>query len=156
MLKLRDIMTRDVVAFAPETTLLDAIATLSERHISGAPVLAGRRLVGMLSATDILEFVANQPSVVTSFGEPDTGDRGILDSHTVGEAMSGGLVSALPPDAPVFAAAEVMRSAGIHRVLVADDSGVVGIVTSLDVTRALADRKVVGRTYVFPSKTRFD
>lgn len=156
MVKLRDIMTGDVVGFTPDTTLLEAIETLAERHISGAPVLSGNRLVGVLSATDILEFVASNPTMVADFGEPDSGDRGILASHTVSEAMSGGLVSTLPPDATVQAAAELMRAAGIHRVFVADDGVIVGVVTSLDVTRALADRKVVARTYVFPSKARFD
>lgn len=156
MTRLRDIMTRDVLAFSPETTLLDAIETLAERHISGAPVLAGDRIVGVLSATDILEFVASNPSMVADFGEPDTGDRGILDSHSVSEAMSGGLVSTLPPDAPVQAAAELMRTAGIHRVFVSDDGVIVGVVTTLDVTRALADHKLMARTFVFPSKTRFD
>lgn len=156
MVKLRDIMTRDVVSFAPDTTLLEAIETLAERHISGAPVLSGNRLVGVLSATDVLEFVASDPTMVADFGEPEAGDRGILSSHTVSEAMSAGLVSTLPPDAPVHAAAELMRTAGIHRVFVADDGIIVGVVTSLDVTRALADRMVAARTYVFPSKTRSD
>ena len=156
MVKLRDIMTRDVVAFSPETTLLDAIETLAERHISGGPVLSGDRIVGVLSATDILEFVASNPAMVADYGEADAGDRSILDSHSVSEAMSGGLVSTLPPDATVQAAAELMRTAGIHRVFVADDGAIVGVVTTLDVTRALADRRLQSRTFVFPSKTRFD
>lgn len=156
MIRLRDIMATDVVAFAPETTLLDAIETLAERHISGAPVLSGNRVVGVLSSTDILEFVASNPNMIADFGEADSGDRGILASHTVSEAMSGGMVTTLKPDATVREAAELMRSAGIHRVFITDEGGIVGVVTSLDVTSALAERKVVTRTYVFPSKTRYE
>lgn len=152
MIRLRDIMSSDVVAFSPETSLLDAIETLAERHISGAPVLSGNHIVGVISGTDILEFVASNPDLTADFGEPE-GDRGVLSSHVVGEAMSAGPVATLVPDATVLAAAELMRAAEIHRVFVADHGVIVGVVTSLDVTRALADRKVVSRTYVFPRRS---
>ena len=39
MLKLRDIMTRDVVSATPDMTIRDAMQLLSERHLSGAPVV---------------------------------------------------------------------------------------------------------------------
>ncbi|MEA3247294.1 MAG: CBS domain-containing protein [Gemmatimonadota bacterium] len=153
MIRLRDIMTTDVVAFSPETSLLDAIETLAERHISGAPVLSGNRIVGVISGTDILEFVASNPALTADFGEAENGDRSALANHVVSEAMSGGPVSTLPPDATVMAAAELMRTAEIHRVFVSEDGVIVGVVTSLDVTRALADRKVVNRMYVFPKRS---
>jgi CBS domain-containing protein len=153
MIRLRDIMTTDVVAFSPETSLLDAIETMAERHISGAPVMSGNRVVGVISGTDILEFVASNPSLTADFDGAEQSDRSALASHSVSEAMSGGPVATLPPDATVMAAAELMRTAEIHRVFVEDDGVIVGVVTSLDVTRALADRKVVSRTYVFPKRS---
>ncbi|MBM4194746.1 MAG: CBS domain-containing protein [Gemmatimonadetes bacterium] len=155
MIRVRDIMTRDVVAFAPETPLVEAIETLAERHISGAPVMRGDAIVGILTSSDILEFVAANPTALAEFGDeanlPDT-RWSALSGHLVSEAMSGGPPSTIPPDAPVQAAAAMMREAGIHRVFVVDREEVVGVVTSLDVTRALADRRVGNRTYVFPNQ----
>ncbi len=155
MTKLRDIMSRDLVSFTPETGLVDAIEVLSERHISGAPVLRGGRVVGVLSATDILEFVAGNPTALADFGSADD-EAGPLSGRTVAEAMSGGPACTLPPTATVQAAADLMRTAGIHRVFVVEHDRLVGVVSSLDVTRALAERRVVNRTFVFPSNTRTD
>ena len=154
MLRMRDLMTTDVVAFSPETSLLEAIETLAERHISGAPVLSGDRIAGVLTATDILEFVASSPELLADYGDTDNTDRSALAGHVVSEAMSGGPVTTLPPDASVQAAAELMRTADIHRVFVSDDGVIVGVVSSLDVTRALADHKMGNRTYVFPKRSQ--
>ena len=159
MVKVREVMSRDVVTFSAETDLIDAIEVLAERHISGAPVLMGDRIVGVLTSSDILEFVASNPSTLADFGEADTSANSwsALAGHTVGEAMSGGPACTLAPDAPVQAAADLMRQANIHRVFVVDrNERLVGVVTSLDVTRALAEHKVDHRTFVFPGKTRTD
>jgi len=42
MLRLQDIMTRDVVTVSPELTLRDAMELLTSLHISGAPVVGNR------------------------------------------------------------------------------------------------------------------
>lgn len=65
MPSLRDIMTRDVVGIPADASLRDAIATLAGRHISGAPVVAGGKVVGVISATDILRFASSLPGVPT-------------------------------------------------------------------------------------------
>ena len=51
MLALRDIMTADVVTVSPQTTLREAMELLAQRHLSGAPVVSGGELVGVVSAT---------------------------------------------------------------------------------------------------------
>ena len=63
MLKLRDIMTSEVVTLDPEMTLRDALEILTARHISGAPVVEGERIVGVFSAMDAIEFLATTPGV---------------------------------------------------------------------------------------------
>lgn len=76
MLTLRDIMTSEVVTLDPEMTLRDALEILTARHISGAPVVAGERIVGVFSAMDAIEFLATTPGVpdvmsTQSDGEPE-------------------------------------------------------------------------------------
>lgn len=74
MLPLRDIMTADVVTVSPQTTLREAMELLAQRHLSGAPVVSGGELVGVVSATDLMAFVAALSGVPT---ESDTnGDWG--------------------------------------------------------------------------------
>lgn len=58
MLRLRDIMTTDLLAFAPEVSIRDAMEALASRHVSGAPVLAGTKVVGVVSATDLIDFAS--------------------------------------------------------------------------------------------------
>jgi len=59
MLQIRDVMTRHVFTVTPETTLREAADLFARHHISGAPVLAGHNVVGVVSATDLIEFVAS-------------------------------------------------------------------------------------------------
>jgi CBS domain-containing protein len=65
MLKVRDIMTTDVVTVTPHTTLRDAIELFAKRHVSGAPVIDGVDVVGVVSTSDVLSFEASNPSVLT-------------------------------------------------------------------------------------------
>lgn len=200
MLKLRNIMTTDVVSVTPLTTLRDAMELLARQHVSGAPVLAGERVVGVVSAADLIGFAASDPGVPRerehaedtewrdwselplpdrSDGEnepsaefftdlwedagADVSERmeradgpewNSLEEHEVREVMTRRLW-ALRPDDTVEQAAELMHRAGIHRVLVVEDGNLVGIVTVSDIARAVAERKVSGRTYVFNRDREF-
>ena len=60
MLAVRDIMTEDVLILDPDTTLRDAMSALSRAGVGGAPVVSGGELVGVVSATDLLAFAADQ------------------------------------------------------------------------------------------------
>jgi CBS domain-containing protein len=63
MLTLRDLMTPKPKTLAPEMTLREAIEELSHWGVSGAPVVAGDRLLGVLSSGDILDFESSNPGV---------------------------------------------------------------------------------------------
>ena len=65
MLRLRDIMTTDVTVLWPDTPIRDAMSILASGHISGAPVVSGSRVVGVVSATDLLLFAAELPGLPT-------------------------------------------------------------------------------------------
>jgi CBS domain-containing protein len=61
----KEIMSPDIVTLDPDMTLRDAIGVLDARSIGGAPVVANGVAVGVLSATDILNFEAATPGVPT-------------------------------------------------------------------------------------------
>ncbi len=139
MLKIRDIMTTEVAVATPDMSLREAMALLADRHISGAPVVSGGRLVGIFSATDLLVYVAELdgalPSV--SFRRRQTP----LEEVTVSEIMTRG-VKTLSPDCTVELAARFMHHAQIHRVPVVDGQKIVGIVTTTDIALAVAEEKL--------------
>jgi len=72
----------------------------------------------------------------------------VLQEHTVSEAMNRSVCS-LPPDADVPRAAEYMQRNGIHRVLVMDGDRLLGIVTTSDIARAVADHQLSERRFIF-------
>lgn len=57
----RDVMTPAgaLATVEPENTLRELAELLAARHVAGAPVLTGGRVVGVVSASDLLEFAAS-------------------------------------------------------------------------------------------------
>jgi CBS domain-containing protein len=57
MMRLKDLMARDVVAVSPDLTLRELVELLAEQEVSGAPVVAPNgRVIGVISTTDIFDF----------------------------------------------------------------------------------------------------
>ena len=53
-IKVRDIMTADVVAVTPENNVRECMELMSSKRIRHLPVVDGKKLIGMLSITDII------------------------------------------------------------------------------------------------------
>jgi CBS domain-containing protein len=119
--KVSDVMSANLVVLDVHTSLADAAAVLSEHRISGAPVVSGSaRPLGIVSRADLL----------------DPRHQGA--GKTVADAMTRVLYAVRPGD-PLMAAVRLMATENIHRVVVVDGGGLLsGIVTSMDVMRALA------------------
>jgi CBS domain-containing protein len=124
MLRVRDIMTRDVFTVDATASAEDAAEALTRHGIGGAPVCdAEGALVGMLSKSDLVD--------------PSSKDW-IKGQATVSDVMNPNLLSFYADD-PALAAVHGMSEHGIHRVVVYDADGkLAGIVTALDVVRAVA------------------
>ena len=60
-----DLMTRDVLTLAPELPAREAMTLLTTRHVSGAPVVAGHRVLGVVTLTDLVQLAAVLPAVPT-------------------------------------------------------------------------------------------
>jgi CBS domain-containing protein len=82
--------------------------------------------------------------VVERFRVSETPEWDMLSEHTVGEAMITDPPQ-LPIDMTVQCAAEFMQRTGAHRVLVVDGGRLRGIVTTMDITRAVATRDLPDR-----------
>jgi len=148
MLKVRDLMTRDVLHVAPNATIRETAELLASEHVSGVPVVRFGKVVGMISARDLLDFIAALPAnpEAVSGGL----EHGILDDHSVDEAMTPGPLATIAPDAPASRAAEMMQQEQVHRLPVVEGEKLLGIITTTDLVKAVADRKLSYRTFVFP------
>jgi CBS domain-containing protein len=156
-LKARDIMQQEVTCLTPDTTIESAVETLSGMHISGVPVVDGaRKLLGMFSTSDI-----TQPEHVNSdridqapgdwsMGDPEQDDAEevyydkdafspeVFGPRTVGDWMHRGVVS-VGPDASVQRVCRTLIDNGIHRVCVVERGELVGLISSTDVVRCVAE-----------------
>lgn len=117
-------MTTSPHSVGVDQPLSRAHAMMREHHIRHLPVLSGGRLMGVVSERDlhIMETIAGV--------DPR--------SVEVGEAMST-VVYAVPPGTPLD---EVAREMAEHRygcVVVMENEKVVGMFTTVDLARALAE-----------------
>lgn len=55
-----DVMSKDVRALEPNDTLSYAVRLFADKKISGAPVVKGTNLVGMLVESDIIKFIGSK------------------------------------------------------------------------------------------------
>jgi CBS domain-containing protein len=141
-MKVKELMTPNVVAVAPDDTLKDVAAVLVEHGISGVPVIdRDGAVVGVVSEADILmkERAAEpEPRILRWLLDGPVTGMQKLDARTAAEAMSAPATT-IGPDKGVYEAARVMTDDGIKRLPVVDREGtLVGIVTRSDLVRAFA------------------
>ena len=56
-IKLKEIMTLNVITISPDATVKEAARVMMEKKIGCLPVLEGENLVGIVTETDILRYV---------------------------------------------------------------------------------------------------
>jgi CBS domain-containing protein len=153
MIRLRDIMTKEVFTVSPGLSIREAAEIFASRHIGGAPVLdRDDRVIGVITAADILEFASAMSGEPPELG--DNLERNEFDRHTVEEAMTRAPLRTLGPDATAREAATIMQQAGIHRIPVMEGDRLLGVVSTLDLAKAIADGRLATNTFVFPRATR--
>lgn len=143
-----DVMSHDIYAFAQDTSIETAARVLAVRHISGAPVLsASGRPVGVVTLADLVD--RGRPRTQRQ-GYPlyyrlvdddieELGDSVEVSEGRVVDVMSPFVLS-IESTATLAEAAHRMVGEGVHRLLVMDETRLVGIVTSLDLLRGFITR----------------
>jgi predicted transcriptional regulator len=117
----REIMEPNVAWLPEDMPLKRAAEALAERQISGAPACdRDGKVVGMFSKTELTE----------NYGAAN-------DARLVRDVMTREVLFVRPED-PVERAIELMAFEGVHRLLVFEGDRLAGIVTTMDVLRAIA------------------
>ena len=123
-----ELMRVSVETVLADASVKDAIVTMADAHVSSLPVVDGRgRMLGVISNSDVLA------------AEAETGDGGLktLLDGTVKSIMSTRPLAVLP-QTTVREAAQQMLYADVHRLYVVEDNRVVGVISTMDIVRAVA------------------
>ncbi len=142
-MRVRDVMTPDVVAVAPGTPLPEVLDLLLTRGIKAVPVKEGNKAVGMITGGDLLARagMAFRLSLQAELPPEMRGEearRLAVAGKTARDVMSGQPV-AVNIRATVPEAAALMAARKLKRLVVVDDAGdLVGIVSRIDILRTIS------------------
>ncbi len=119
----RDLMTTDVVAVGPTTSTRDAARMMFRYRVSGLPVVdPDDHVLGIITEGDFLELELRRQ------------EEGEVHS-LVKDVMSHSVLS-VSPDLEIMDAARFMHEHSVKRVLVVEDSKMVGIISRFDIVAA--------------------
>jgi CBS domain-containing protein len=113
----------DVLTTTADTTVREAVGQMADRNVGAVVVLAGDRLVGIMSERDVVRRLAVEPAV--------------LDLE-VGEVMTSPVTSCTP-DTSIDELMRVMTDGRFRHVPVVVDDRLVGIVSIGDVVKRRLD-----------------
>jgi CBS domain-containing protein len=144
------IMNRRVITLKPNQTMIEAMHIFVGRNISGAPVVKGKKLVGILSDSDVSAFLKKQIPELRKFPKPydlahaltlfegkQAKEQARLKKKKVSSLMTRKVISVQKTES-MAVACELMVKKGINRLPVLDGKKLVGIVTRTDVLRSIA------------------
>src|SRR5688572_733051 len=148
-----ELMNPDIMTVADDMTTDELARYLIEREISGAPVVDGQgHLIGVVSMTDIGRNMAESSDVESSRRSDfyrdtaadltleDLGQRYVEEQAvTVREVMTP-VIHQVPVTASLAEAARIMVDQHIHRLVVTRGKEPVGIITSLDLLKMVAEQ----------------
>ena len=149
--RVKDVMNPDIMTVADDMTIGELVRFLNEREISGAPVVDSQgHFIGVVSMTDIGRHLSDPSEFLSAPGEfyQDTGDEANVEyfgqryveerAVTVREVMTP-VIHHVTATAPVAEAARIMVERHIHRLVATQGRQPVGMITSMDLLRIVAE-----------------
>ncbi len=153
-MKVKEIMTKDMVSVNPEDNVLSALSILFKMQISGLPVIDKQgKLVGMFTEKDILSYIL--PSYIEKVGRfiyeenPKSTKKKFteLSNIKVAQLMRREVVTA-GEEVTLCEAARIMLIQKARRLPVLDKSDkVTGIVARCDILKALTKEAEIPLEY---------
>lgn len=146
----RDIMTEQVITVSPEATVEEVARIISEKGISGVPVVDGEgKLVGIVSEGDIIARSKNLhiPTHIQLLGgviylestKKLENDLKKMVAFQVKDLMTSDVFS-VAPEATVEEIATIMTDERVNRVPVVEHGRVIGIVSRSDIVRTMVGK----------------
>ena len=141
----QDIMTRNVIAAAPDASVEAVAALMMKNHISAVPILdAEGKVLGLISEGDLMRRVEGAEKRHKSWwlslfsGTADTAaDFVAMRSRRASDIMSHP-VETVAPEMPVADIARLLEKKRIKRVPVVEGGRMIGIVSRANLLQALS------------------
>jgi CBS domain-containing protein len=150
--RVKDVMNPDIMTVGDDMTTGELVRFLNEREISGAPVVDSQgHFIGVVSMTDVGRHLAEPSDFEPTRAEfyRDIDDDVTLEdlgqhyvegrAVTVRDVMTP-VIHHVAATAPVAEAARIMVDRHIHRLVVTQGRQPVGMITSTDLLRVVADQ----------------
>lgn len=152
----KDYMKTKVRKVRPTYSIFKVAEMLSKYHISGAPVVRGEKVVGIITESDIIRFMKLDMSKTHSelVAEPHAlsvlllsliKDHLDVKKHLeqlskirVKDFMAKNIIS-VSPNESIIEAANLLEKHSIDRLPVIENGNLVGIISRCDLIRALID-----------------
>ena len=131
------IMTKNVVTVNEKDNLVKVRELFDTNKFHHIPVVSGRKIVGIISKTDFLHFMRG----FTKNDEDRYVNESRLKVYRAEEIMTTGLAKVEASDR-VNVVLEVFKENLFHAIPVIDGEELVGIITTFDIIRAVADEPV--------------
>lgn len=133
-MRVAELMNGDVKTITPEDSIADLVQSLADAHVSGLPVVTeGGRVIGVVSATDVLRAAAEQV---------DEEERtNLFERMTVRDIMSSN-PHVIDPESDVREAAKHMLYTEVRRLFVQDGDRLVGVISQTDIARAVGSGRL--------------
>lgn len=133
-MKVAELMVTDLKSVEPDATVGEAVALMTEFHISAVPVMDQHdRLVGVVSTTDVMEALSERSDAESR--------QQLLEETAVRDLMTPRPVT-VSLDTDLKEAAQQMLYLEVRRLFVEDHGAVVGVLSQSDVVRGVATAKI--------------
>jgi CBS domain-containing protein len=148
-------MQTQVVTVSPSLSLAEFELLLERAEVSGMPVVDDAELCGVVSRTDLVRTLADAEgsaeATLAYYQEvgdaaPSPASAGYMASEqdatkVVRDIMTAEIL-AVSGDRTVREVAQMMVTRGVHRLLVTEGGRLLGLVTTLDLVRAIAEGRI--------------
>lgn len=147
MLKVRDIMTTEVVSVKKETSIRELAELFTKHRVGSVPVVdESGNLIGIVTESDLIEQDKSLhiPTVISLFDwviyleseKKFEKELQKMTGQTVGDIYTD-TAEMVTPDTPVSEVADLMTSKKLHALPVVEGKRLVGIVSRIDLIRTM-------------------
>ena len=129
------IMSKDLITVNQSNGLEDVKKIFDEHKIRHLPVVSGKKIIGLISKTDITRVTYN-------VGQKEVQDQvntGIFHTFTIDDVMTKNVI-AVSPDATIHEVAQILSENEFHALVVEKEGEVKGIVTTTDIIKYLLEQ----------------
>jgi len=149
---IRSIMSTKLITANPADRLTTVMDVFKENKIHHLPIVRHRAIVGLISRSDMDFFLRG----FSRSPEDAFMDNARLRAYTAEDIMTTGLAK-LGPDHRINVALEVFRENLFHAIPIVDeDEQLVGILTTFDIIRTLADEPVTSSQIIDSGRSNKD